>query len=592
MLVRLLGLILVTAFAIGFSSYVILYDSLIDVQKRNLLYAARSESEHLKEFIEIKESKLKSIAMSREVLSYSESFNGNILFGFYDKYKDEFPVLSFVLHNGREELRIEDGVNSSHLINIDKLTLYKKIIENPNKVFTQVDVSADVMPEIVMAYHRENFFGQFEGVVTGRIPLSVFFKPFNEIKIGKTGYVMLLDSKGVVLIHPQKNAVMKKVYYSGVNAEKVITAAINMQTGFGRASILGVDSFFAYAPVENRNWSLVTILPYSEFEMAPDELRRVFLEVLIVIVIVGVLVSLYMASEITRPVYKLIDSSDKLAKGDLAQRVEVAKADELGRLGLSFNLMARSLEKSKSELADIAKNREELIDELETKNAELERFTYTVSHDLKSPLVTIKGFIGLLKQDLKADDMERVTKDLEQIAFASDNMSDLLGDILELSRVGRVMNKFEMIPLNEIFNIAVTLLHGPIEQSGAVINVQENMPDVYADSKRITEVAQNLLENAMKFKCKDKSAVINVSAYVDHDMVICCVEDNGVGIAAEYHDLIFGLFERLDQSVEGTGIGLALIKRIIDVHKGELTVESEGVNKGAKFCFSLPCRVT
>lgn len=241
--------------------------------------------------------------------------------------------------------------------------------------------------------------------------------------------------------------------------------------------------------------------------------------------------------------------------------------------------------RSQTELEQIADIRESLIRELETKNVELERFTYTVSHDLKSPLVTVKGFIGLLKQDIKNGDSKGIESDIDHIANASDKMALLLDDLLELSRIGRVLNKPETIQVSDLFKEVITTLQGQIAETQAKIDIQNHMPSIYADRHRMHEVAQNLLDNAMKFSRQNGVPEISVRARLDGNRILCFVSGNGIDITPDYQNRIFGPFDRLDQSFAGTGVGLTLVKRIIEVHYGNLTVESAGEGSGSIFCF-------
>jgi PAS domain S-box-containing protein len=231
--------------------------------------------------------------------------------------------------------------------------------------------------------------------------------------------------------------------------------------------------------------------------------------------------------------------------------------------------------------------RKNISSELENQNAELERFAYTVSHDLKTPLVTIKGFLGFLDKDILTKDMTRVKSDIESINSATDTMSALLDDLLELSRIGRVMGNPVICDLAEVTKQAIKLIGAKVDKLGIEI-VIEDMPKINGDEKRLVEVYLNLIENAIKFMGEQKSPRINIGAVEKDGMICCFMQDNGIGIAAEYHELIFGLFERLSVDVGGTGVGLSLVKRIIEVHGGEIWVESEGLDLGSKFSFTLP----
>jgi len=229
-----------------------------------------------------------------------------------------------------------------------------------------------------------------------------------------------------------------------------------------------------------------------------------------------------------------------------------------------------------------------LIGELEAQNAELERFTYTVSHDLRSPLVTIRGFLGYLHQDAASGDMIRFEKDMNRISNAVDKMQTLLNELLELSRVGRIANPPENVPFGDIIKEAGEMLAGSLEARNVHLEVSGNFPTVNVDRLRMTEVVQNLVSNAIKFMGDQPQPVIRIGMKgVDADnKPIFYVQDNGIGIAPQYHERIFGLFNRLDPSVEGTGIGLTLVRRIIEIHGGHIWVESD-LGKGTTFLFTL-----
>jgi PAS domain S-box-containing protein len=254
------------------------------------------------------------------------------------------------------------------------------------------------------------------------------------------------------------------------------------------------------------------------------------------------------------------------------------------------NQVAIALENARlfSELQTELSERKRLIEELEGKNAELERFTYTVSHDLKSPLITIKGFLGFLEKDASSGNLTRMRGDIHRIADATDKMQTLLNELLELSRVGRLVNPSQSLQFAELVYEALEIVQGRLRTHDVQVHVQENLPTVYGDRQRLLEVLQNLIDNAAKFIGNTQHPQIEIGqeGYED-DMPIFFMRDNGLGIEPLHHERIFGLFNKLDAASEGTGIGLALVKRIIEVHGGRIWVQSEA-GQGATFYFTLP----
>ena len=231
--------------------------------------------------------------------------------------------------------------------------------------------------------------------------------------------------------------------------------------------------------------------------------------------------------------------------------------------------------------------RETLISELETKNAELERYTYTVSHDLKSPLVTIRGFLGYLEKDALAGNTKKFKDDIRRIEDATQKMQALLNDLLELSRIGRLMNQPTDVLFTDIAKDAVELVHGQMEAKNVLIEIQNISASVHGDRARLTEVIQNLVDNAVKFMGGQPKPQVTIGSVTnEQNETIFFVRDNGIGIEKQYHELIFTLFNKLNTETEGTGIGLTLVKRIIEVHKGRVWLESEP-GKGTTFYFTL-----
>ncbi len=229
-----------------------------------------------------------------------------------------------------------------------------------------------------------------------------------------------------------------------------------------------------------------------------------------------------------------------------------------------------------------------LINELERSNTEMERFTYTISHELKTPLVTISGFAGLLQRDAERGNHQKLAKHVDRVNGAVETMAELLNELLEMSRIGRIANQYQTISLDQLARDVVRMLEIGTDDDSPVFEIEPGLPSVSGDLARLQLVLKNLLENAVKFNGDQTATVIKIGCRQDGDDKVYFVQDNGIGIDPEYQDRVFGLFERLNPKVQGTGVGLALVQRVVEDHGGRIWVESEGAGKGSTFCFTLP----
>jgi signal transduction histidine kinase len=258
----------------------------------------------------------------------------------------------------------------------------------------------------------------------------------------------------------------------------------------------------------------------------------------------------------------------------------------LRKIDEAFAQAQRELKERKRAEAE----REKVIKELEAKNAELERFTYTVSHDLKSPLITISGFLGLLEADARSGNRDKFKGDLQRINEAAEKMKRLLDELLELSRIGRLVNPPSDTSFSRIVEEALSLTKGRLMAGNIKVHVEKDLPIVHGDRPRLVEVMQNLIDNAAKFMGDQSAPKIEIGMQNTNAGKIFFVKDNGIGIEPNHHEKIFGLFDKLDPHSDGTGVGLALARRIVEVHGGRIWVESEGKGKGSMLCFTLPVK--
>ncbi len=261
---------------------------------------------------------------------------------------------------------------------------------------------------------------------------------------------------------------------------------------------------------------------------------------------------------------------------------------EVASLARSLLEIFASRAAAEIERMQVEAQREELLTSVEAKNAELVRFVYTVSHDLQTPLITIKGFLGMLEEEALKGNTEQLKDYAARIAGATDKMAQLLRDVLELSRIGRVVSPPEDVPLGELVDEVLELLDGRIAQQNIQVEIADDLPVLCGDRFRLHQVMQNLIENAVKYMGDQPQPRIEIGNRKDGDELVCFVRDNGAGIEPRYQENIFELFSQLDQQAEGTGVGLALVQRIIELDGGRMWVESPGLGHGSTFCFTMP----
>jgi signal transduction histidine kinase len=294
---------------------------------------------------------------------------------------------------------------------------------------------------------------------------------------------------------------------------------------------------------------------------------------------------------VVRPVRKLCHLTDRLAAGNLTVRAGPAyPGGELGLLAQDFDHMAAALQERDADLLKTAAELRQRAQELTAANQELENFTYSVAHDLRAPLRSMGSFARILSEDYpdKLDaDGQRYLNIIQQEAR---KMGQLIDDLLALARLGRQELGLTCLDMAGLAQTVFDELKAAYPERNLQIEVQP-LPAVLGDRVMFRQLLANLLDNAIKFTQDREPALIQVSSWSEGKENVYCIKDNGVGFDMRYVNKLFEVFQRLHPAEEygGTGVGLAIVKRVIDRHGGRVWAESK-LGEGTTICFALPKR--
>jgi len=287
-------------------------------------------------------------------------------------------------------------------------------------------------------------------------------------------------------------------------------------------------------------------------------------------------------------VLKTVTSSRSVCSVDLSCGTDTARAEHYRAWLIpqpTGEVLALLVDRSQD--YQLSERCEDLEQQIIDKNHELQQFTYRVSHDLKGPLVSIKGFSQLLREDLQDGVLDEVQDHLGEVVEAAEKMQFLIDQILDLSRVGTASVELISHDMTELIRGAMQGLADQIEASEAKIQLAEPLPPAIGDQKQLTTVFHHLIDNACKYVRAGLQPEIEIGARREVGRVVWYVRDSGAGIDPDHLPRIFEIFQRFDLSVPGAGVGLALSKRIVELHGGRIWVESSGLGKGTTVYFTL-----
>ncbi len=606
---------------------------------------------------------LNYLAADEDIIKMNELGKEELRF-LYKNLRNELKSITRVGPDGKISFTVpyEEAIG----IDISSQEHIKEIFNNKKTVISDVFLTVQSFYAIgihVPVFRRNKFDGTIAFVLNFEKIAENFVR---DLRIGKSGYVLLISRNGTELYCPQRkhigNNIQKRIH-DDPDFEAMIKKMLSGKQGtavffydHATESYRKMHAFYMPIYLDGIYWSVAVITSEDELIAGLSNFRNKLMILIGIIFLGAVLLSYYafkawgLVKETkerkkveakfrallsnSNDIFMLVDSSgfilyvspaiemltgfgeidikdkpiDKFIHSDDLEEVMKVWKKLLNDENNIFRVEFRALKKdgdymwleavgrnflSDKHLNAVVVNIRDITqrrikdEEIRQKNEEITRFIYIVSHDLKSPIITIRSFVDYMKENLKKNDFQRLSDDLIYIEKASEKMSCLIDDLTELSRLGRVSYKTEELILQEVINEALDILAGLIKDKNIDIKVTERPVLIYGARDKLIEVFQNLLENAIKFTsdCEHPHIEIGIE---ESDEIIIYINDNGIGIEPEYQNRLFGLFEKLHNDYEGTGLGLTIVKKIIEIHGGRIWIESEGLNKGTTVFFTLP----
>jgi signal transduction histidine kinase len=464
------------------------------------------------------------------------------------------------------------------------------------------DPEARAMEIIVAADGVKGLARSDTGVFGETLDLVVIQDLVRQMRLGTSGYVYTVDARGVPIAYPNSAAFTKR----SLAFPQVTRALASSQTGstVGR-NFRGQKVLSTWATVDPVGWKVFVEQPESAaFASVRGKIWRTAL-LLAAFLAAGIGLSVLLARRLVRPVKQMRTAAGRIGAGAYDERIELRRRDELGDLADDLNRMAASLQASVQVLEQKVEERtrelQQALAELARKGRELQvasehksHFLANMSHELRTPLNAIIGFSQVLLQRLFGPINEKQEEYLEDILSSGHHLLSLINDVLDLSKIeaGQVQLEFATFSLREALERGVVMVREPATKHGVRLSLElaPGVDLVEGDERRLRQVVFNLLSNAVKFT-PEGGRIVVASVRVDGEVQVS-VTDTGPGIFAEDQERIFEEFQQTDVGVqqrEGTGLGLALSKRLVELHGGRIWVESER-GRGSRFVFTLPVK--
>jgi signal transduction histidine kinase len=596
----------------------------IDMQQQLI---AQKAADSVKEFIDDKFTALDSAIDLTNLHKASRNDQKLVL----EKLLGMEPAFRhFILFDAQEQELLHvsrlSHMVSGHVTNSIRQELFYEVRQSTRYTSSIIIDEITSEPLVIMAVPVTNIFGDFKGVLAAEVNLKFMWDLMDQIKIGRNGYAYVVDMEGYLIAFQDIGRVLKREnlgYLKEVREFAEGNESIHVRRAEISRGILGTSVLTTHVPLGTPDWAVIAELPILE---AYDTVIRSFVFSILIMIcsfILAIISGIFLAKRITKPIVELRDATKRIGRGNLDTKIEVQSKNEIGELAISFNQMIEDLNKitvSRNSLKKEVRQRKKAEERLQLYAAELERineevknFAYIVSHDLRVPLVNLKGYTTELQSALEVigpnmetalphldEDKqsavamalhEDVPEALEFITTSVSRMDSFINTVLQLSRLGRRDLKSEPIDMNALVQMNLETLAHQIQERGIEVTVG-SLPHVVADRTAMEQIMGNILGNAVKYLDPERPGQIEVTAETNNGEQIFRIHDNGRGIAEEDMHKVFAPFRRAGkQDTPGEGMGLAYVQTLVRRHNGRIWCESE-LGKGTTMTFTIsPHRV-